>query len=115
MVTNAVFMGVLAFIVSRSVDYPLRDPDGFLGPAWVRLPMLCVGAFVADILPRTLWRSRMNPTQFKVEAKLLIREHWTRDRIQLVILGLLLRHLRQLPEPEELPALRAQRERSPAR
>jgi len=89
MVTNAAVMGLLAFVVSQAVDYPLRDPDGFLGPAWVRLPMLCVGAFAADILPRTLWRSRLNPTQFKVEAKLLIREHWTRDRVQLVILGLI--------------------------
>src|ERR1700710_1093390 len=89
MVTIAVFMGALAFITGEAVDYPLRDPDGFLGPAWVRLPMLCIGAFVADILPRTLWRSRLKPTQFKVEAKLLIREHWTRDRIQLVILGLI--------------------------
>ena len=42
MVTIAVFMGALAFIISRAVDYPLRDPDGFLGPAWVRLPMLCL-------------------------------------------------------------------------
>src|SRR3954466_892537 len=89
MVTNAAVMGLLAFVVSQAVDYPLRDPDGFLGPAWVRLPMLCVGAFAADILPRTLWRSRLNPTQFKVEAKLLIREHWTRDRVQLVVLGLI--------------------------
>ena len=89
MVTIAVFMGMLAFITSRAVGYPLRDPDGFLGPAWVRLPMLCLLAFVADILPRTLWRSRGNPGQFKVEAQLLIREHWTRERIKLVVLGLI--------------------------
>ncbi len=89
MVAIAVVMGTLAFIVSRVVDYPLRDPDGFLGPAWVRLPLLCVGAFVADIVPRTLWRSRLRPGQFKVEARLLIREHWTKDRITLVVLGLI--------------------------
>ena len=89
MVAIAVVMGTLAFIVSRVVDYPLRDPDGFLGPAWVRLPLLCIGAFVADIVPRTLWRSRLRPGQFKVEARLLIREHWTHDRITLVVLGLI--------------------------
>src|SRR5689334_2466173 len=89
MVTIAVFMGTLAVITSQAVGYPLRDPDGFLGPAWVRLPLLCLLAFVADVLPRTLWRSRLNPAQFAVEGKLLIREHWTRDRIQLVILGLI--------------------------
>jgi membrane-associated phospholipid phosphatase len=88
MVTIAVFMGVLAIITGRAVDHPLRDPDGFLGPAWVRLPMLLFGAFVADILPRTLWRSRGRMGQFRSEARLLIREHWTRDRITLVVLGL---------------------------
>ena len=89
MVAIAVVMGTLAFIVSRVVDYPLRDPDGFLGPAWVRLPMLCLGAFIADIVPRTVWRSRGQLRQFKDEATLLIREHWTRERITLVVLGLI--------------------------
>jgi nuclear transport factor 2 (NTF2) superfamily protein len=88
MVTIAVFMGLLAIITGKSLGYPLRDPDGFLGPAWVRLPMLCIGAFVADIVPRTLWRTRGKLTEFRREAQLLIREHWTRERIQLVILGL---------------------------
>ncbi len=87
MVTIALVMGALAVITGQSLGYPLRDPDGFLGPAWVRLPMLCVGAFVADILPRTLWRSRGRLSKFAVEARLLVREHWTLDRITLVVLG----------------------------
>ena len=88
MVTIAVVMGLLAFIISLALDYPLRDPDGFLGPAWVRLPLLCLGAFVVDIIPRTLWRSRGRLSRFRTEARLLIREHWTRERITLVVLGL---------------------------
>jgi len=87
MVTIAVVMGALAVITGESLGYPLRDPDGFLGPAWVRLPMLIVGAFVIDILPRTLWRSRGRLGAFRDEARLLVREHWTRDRIVLVVLG----------------------------
>ena len=87
MVTIAVVMGALAVITGQSLGYPLRDPDGFLGPAWVRLPMLIIGAFVIDILPRTLWRSRGRLGAFRDEARLLIREHWTRDRIVLVVLG----------------------------
>jgi len=89
MVTIAVFMGLLAYITGRELGYPMRDPDGFLGPAWVRLPMLCVAAFVADIVPRTLWRTRGKLRQFRTEARLLIREHWTRERITLVVLGLI--------------------------
>jgi len=88
LVTVAVVMGVLAFICSRSLGYPLRDPDGFLGPAWIRLPLLVVGAFVADVLPRTLFRARGKPSRFRSEALLLIREHWTRERITLVVVGL---------------------------
>ena len=45
----AATMGLLAIIASLSVDRKLADPEGFLGPAWVRLPMLLVGAFLMDI------------------------------------------------------------------
>ena len=89
MVTVAVFMGVLAVITGHAVGYPLRDPDGFLGPAWVRLPMLCLIALVADILPRTLWRSRGRLSEFRAQGRMLVREHWTRERITLVVLGLI--------------------------
>jgi membrane-associated phospholipid phosphatase len=88
LVAVAVFMGVLAVICSRSLGYPLRDPDGFLGPAWIRLPLLVFGAFVADIVPRTLFRARGNPGRYKSEALTLVREHWTRERITLVVVGL---------------------------
>lgn len=88
LVSVALIMGVLCLICSQSLGYPIRDPDGFLGPAWIRLPLLVLGAFVADILPRTLYRSRGNPKRWKPEAKLLIKEHWTRERITLVVVGL---------------------------
>jgi hypothetical protein len=89
MVTIAVFMGLLAFVTGKVVGYPLRDPDGFLGPAYLRLPLLLGGAFAIDIIPRTLWRSRARVTRFRAEARLLVREHWTRERITLVVLGLI--------------------------
>ncbi|MGO4256582.1 phosphatase PAP2 family protein [Marmoricola sp. RAF53] len=88
LVSIAVIMGSLALICSWSLGYPLRDPDGFLGPAWIRLPLLVAGAFIADVLPRTLYRARGNPGRFKPEATLLVKEHWTRERITLVVVGL---------------------------
>ncbi len=88
MVAVALLMGALALLASRHLGLPLRDPEGFLGPAWVRLPLLCLGAFIADIVPRTLWHTRGKPKLFKREAKRLIDEHWTRERIQLVVMGL---------------------------
>ena len=88
LVAVAAIMGALAIICSLALSYPLRDPDGFLGPAWIRLPLLVAGAFVADVVPRTLWRARGNPGRLRAEASLLVREHWTRERIILVVVGI---------------------------
>ncbi|MEZ5096262.1 MAG: phosphatase PAP2 family protein [Nocardioides sp.] len=65
----------------------LADPDGFLGPAWVRLPMLIGGAFLADLLPRTLWRSGFRPRAMPALIRERIRAHWTRERVTMVVLG----------------------------
>ena len=84
----AVLMGVVALVVSHAVGVRLRDPDGFLGPAWVRLPAMVLGAFLLDVVPRTLWRSRSSWRNLRREATTLVREHWTRERIMLVVIGL---------------------------
>lgn len=87
LVTNAVLMAVLAFVVSRALGYPLRDPDGFLGPAWVRLPLLCLLGFAVDVVPRTVWRSRGRPRRFRADATAILHEHWTRNRVLLMVVG----------------------------
>ena len=84
----AVMTGLLAVVVGQRLGFPLRDPEGFLGPAWIRLPLLVLGAFLADVLPRSLWRSKGRPGLFLREAKTITREHWTRERITLVVIGL---------------------------
>ncbi|MEP7091732.1 MAG: phosphatase PAP2 family protein [Nocardioidaceae bacterium] len=84
----AVAMGVTAVIVSVALGEGLKDPDGSLGPSWFRLPMMVLGAFVADVVPRALWRSRRALRSFGSQALAIIREHWTRERIQLVVVGL---------------------------
>lgn len=90
MVAVAVMMGALTFICGYALDYPIRDPESsFLGPSWVKIPALLVGAFLADLVPRTVFRSRFNPKRFVDEGRTLLREHWTRERITLVVLGLI--------------------------
>jgi hypothetical protein len=84
----ALVMGVLAVVASRALGEPLRDPDGFLGPSWVRLPAMVLGAFLVDVIPRSLWRSRRRPGSFRGHVKTLVDEHWTRDRIALVVIGI---------------------------
>ena len=81
-------MGLLALTASIQLDEPLRDPDGFLGPSWLRLPLMVAGAFVIDVVPRSVWRSRRDWRSFGAHALTIVREHWTRERIVLVVIGL---------------------------
>ena len=81
-------MGALAVFAALVLDKSLADPEGFLGPAWVRLPLLLLGAFLLDVLPRTLWRSRMDPRRMSAIVRERVRNHWTRERMTLVVMGL---------------------------
>lgn len=83
----ALTMSLLAVLAAVHLGRGLADPDGFLGPAWVRLPMLIAGAFAADLLPRTLWASRFRPRLMPEMMRARIREHWTRERAVLVVTG----------------------------
>ncbi len=84
----AIAMGVLAVITSLMIDKRLVDPDGFLGPSWVRLPGMLVGAFLIDLVPRTLWAAGTNRPQMMAIARERIRTHWSRERVTLVVVGL---------------------------
>jgi len=88
LVGTAVVMSVIAVTTSLALGQGLKDPDGSLGPSYVRLPLMLVGAFLADVVPRSLWRSRRHLRTFRTEARLLVREHWTRERITMVTIGL---------------------------
>jgi hypothetical protein len=87
----ATVMGILAVVTAAAIDKRLLDPDGFLGPSWLRLPLMLGGAFVADLLPRALWQGRKTGyTRAALwhTAKERIVTHWNRERVTLVIMGL---------------------------
>ena len=85
----AVIMGAVAVVASLALGEALKDPDGSLGPSWFRLPMMVLGAFVVDVVPRSLWRSRRRLRVVpRRQATSIIDEHWTRERIELVVIGL---------------------------
>ena len=84
----AVTMGIAAVLVSQVTDRRLLDPDGFLGPAWVRLPAMVLGAFLLDVVPRSVWRARWSFRTVLTEARLIVRDHWTRQRMALLTIGL---------------------------
>ncbi len=81
-------MGLTAVLTSLLLGEGLKDPDGSLGPSYVRLPLLVLGAFIVDVVPRSLWRSRRRLQSFPSQAKAIIDEHWTRERVTLVVVGL---------------------------
>ncbi len=88
LIGTALLMGATAIVLALWKDKSLADPDGFLGPAWVRLPMLVAGAFLVDLLPRTLWQAKFKVPAMKQVFMARIHSHWTRDRITLVVLGI---------------------------
>ena len=87
LVGTAVFMGVSGLVVAHSIGRTMVDPDGFLGPSWLRLPMLLGAAFVLDLL-RTLVVRRHQLLQPRALIRARIKEHWGRERLILVVLGL---------------------------
>jgi hypothetical protein len=89
MVSIAVSMGILAVLTAVVFDKALIDPDGFIGPSYLRLPTILGLALAVDLLPRTLWVSRCNPRRMRGAFLARIHQHWTKDRMALVISGLL--------------------------
>jgi len=89
LLANAALIGAVTFIASAALDRPVADPEGsFLGPSWVRLPVLCLGAIVLDLLPRALWQGRLHPGRTTAAIRERLRTHWTRARLQLVVIGI---------------------------
>jgi hypothetical protein len=84
----AAVMGGLAVVASIAVDKQLTDPEGFLGPSWLRLPMLLLGAFLLDMLPRVTIGAKLNPKRFPEIVRDRVRSHWTRERLTLVVVGI---------------------------
>ncbi len=82
-------MVVLAFIAATALGKRLIDPDGFLGPSWMRLPMLCLAALFADMVPRALWFSKGRPKAMWPIVRERWRAHWNRERLTLVFLGII--------------------------
>jgi hypothetical protein len=89
MASIAVGMGVLALLGAVIFDAELADPDGFIGPSYLRLPTVLALGFAIDLVPRTLWVSRGNPKRMPEVFRERLRTHWTRDRIILVVSGIL--------------------------
>lgn len=89
LVSIAGSMVVLALVAAVLLHKRPVDPDGFLGPSWLRLPLLVTFAFAVDMLPRTLWVSRGRPSRMRTVLVHRWHSHWTPERRLLALTGLL--------------------------
>lgn len=87
--TAALMLG-LAIFSAIKLDRRLLDPEGsFLGPSYIRLPLLLFGALLLDLLPLTLWKARGRPHRVIPIVRHRLRTHWTKERTILVALGVI--------------------------
>ena len=89
MVVLAAGMAAWAVIEALVLGKTLVDPEGsFLGPSYIRLPILLLGALLLDLLPLTIWNSWRAPTAIPSIVRTRLRTHWTKERITLVVMGI---------------------------
>lgn len=83
----AVLCGLLMVATAIDAGLPLRDPEGFLGPSYVRLPLIVLVFVVADVVPRVILQ---RPAVRNVPGTVLrvLRERWSGPRVAVTAAGL---------------------------
>lgn len=80
-------VGATAIYYSRSLGIGLKDPEGFLGPAYIRLPLIALLIFAAGIVPQSLHRYGVK--EFVPGLKIILKEEWSLSRVGHVATGML--------------------------
>jgi hypothetical protein len=83
----AVATALTAVVCAVVLGLPLRDPDGFLGPTYVRLPVIAALMIAVDVVPRGLRRARATRDVIP-EIVAVTREHWPWRRLRPALIGL---------------------------
>ncbi|GAB3262493.1 phosphatase PAP2 family protein [Arthrobacter pigmenti] len=79
--------GLLMVVTAIAAGLPIRDPDGFIGPSYVRLPLLIAIVMLADVVPRVFVRSSGFRSWLRMSLAVL-RERWTGPRLAVIAAGL---------------------------
>ncbi|SKB09367.1 phosphatase PAP2 family protein [Aeromicrobium choanae] len=86
-VALAAAIGITAIVMSARLGIALKDPEGFLGPAYVRLPVMGLAFFALGIVPMALRRAGVR--HFGRGVKDIIRDEWSWSRVFHIATGLL--------------------------
>lgn len=81
---------VVAMVALASAIYlgrPLRDPDGFLGPAYIRMPLLALlffgGGILVDAVRKSGWK------QLPTGMREVVRNEWNLRRVLCITAGMM--------------------------
>ena len=91
-VALSLVVGVAAVWSSNLHGVPLRDPEGFLGPAYIRLPLIGLLFFAAGVVPQAMYRVGVWPLsnlrKVPAEVRTIIRTEWSWKRLGYITTGL---------------------------
>ena len=79
-------VGATAIYFSQDLNVGLKDPEGFLGPAYIRLPLLGVLLFAAGIVPQAI--HRYGVTHAISGVRTIMRNEWTLRRVGYAATGM---------------------------
>ncbi len=83
----SLLVGAAAVIPSLCLDLPLRDPDGFLGPSYIRLPLLALGFIGGGLLVEAVRRSGWRNLSGSLVD--VAKKEWNTHRLLCIGAGLL--------------------------
>lgn len=86
LVIVSALIGITAVVLSQQLGVPLRDPEGFLGPAYVRLPVLAFLFFALGIIPQAIRRNGVKRAHHTIAE--ILREEWSWTRVVNIMTGL---------------------------
>jgi hypothetical protein len=86
LVILSALVGLTAVVLSQRLGVPLRDPEGFLGPAYVRLPALAFLFFALGIVPQGIRRAGFKGAPRAIAE--IFREEWNAVRVLNIMTGL---------------------------
>lgn len=84
----ALLLSVATLAVAYAYDLPIRDPDGVVVPMYVQLPIICLLAWLVDVLPRAVLRTWRHLRDFPAAFAAVVRQRWTKSHAIFAVSGL---------------------------
>ncbi|MCC3302789.1 phosphatase PAP2 family protein [Arthrobacter sp. zg-Y895] len=84
----SVIFTVVMLVTAVVTGLPVRDPEGFLGPSYVRLPLMVLLMIAADVVPRVFARRRELGGVGAATSDVL-RTRWSGPRLAVAVAGLI--------------------------